>query len=53
MLEVKQKQTKFNIEKFESKDSNIECYIGGPTYKMLTFCLSFLEESSNIYDEST
>ena len=47
LTKEKQKQAKFDI------DSDIEFYTGVPTYKMLTFCFSLLEESSNVNDEST
>ena len=45
LTKEKQKQAKFDIEKYNSKDSDIEFYTGVPTYKMLTFCFSLLEES--------
>ena len=45
LTKEKKKQAKFDIEKYKSKDSNIEFYTGVPTYKMLTFCFSLLEES--------
>ena len=53
LTKEKHKQTIFDIEKYKSKDSDVEFYTGVPTYKMLTFCFSLVEESSNIYDEST
>lgn len=42
LTKEKQKQAKFDIEKYKSKDSDIEFYTGVPTYKMLTFCFSFV-----------
>ena len=45
LTKEKQKQAKFDIEKYKSKHSDILFYTGVPTYKMLTFCFSLLEES--------
>ena len=53
LTKEKQKQAKFHIEKYKSKDSDNEFQTGVPTYKMLTFCFSLLEESSNVNDESS
>lgn len=48
LTKEKQKQAKFDIEKYKSKDSDVEFYTGVPTYKMLTFCFILLEESLNV-----
>lgn len=42
-----QQQTKFNIDKYKSNDSDIEFYTGLPNYKTLIFCFDLVQEASN------
>ncbi|XP_046864361.1 uncharacterized protein LOC124458378 [Xenia sp. Carnegie-2017] len=40
-----QRQSRFDIDKYKSSDSDIEFYTGLSNYKMLTFCFNLVEES--------